>query len=86
VACLAQAEVSPDAVIELHLDRVAGPLIGTLPVPDTGGRWKIATTAVTNPTGIHDLFLVFKGATAGRSLKTDYWQFTRKATNSSRPQ
>ena len=85
VAGIAKAGVSPGAVIELHLDRVAGPLIGTLPVPDTGGQWKIATTAVAHPAGIHDLFLVFKGATAGRNLKTDYWQFTRKATHSSRP-
>jgi arabinoxylan arabinofuranohydrolase len=85
VACIAKAEVSQGAVIELHLDRLFGPHIGTLPVPDTGGRWKIETTAVTNPAGLHDLFLVFKGATAGRSLKTDYWQFTRKETNSTRP-
>ena len=78
VACGATAGSSKGGSIELHLDSVVGPLIGTLSVPDTGGQWKIETTAVTGPTGTHDLFLVFRTAPTASCFKADYWQFTHK--------
>ncbi|MDB5333866.1 MAG: hypothetical protein JWP03_5017 [Phycisphaerales bacterium] len=49
--------------IELHLDGVAGKLIGTLKVSPTGvwSKYTLQSTAVTGATGVHDLYLVFKG-------------------------
>jgi hypothetical protein len=68
-------------IIELHLDGVAGPLIGSVPVPYTGGwqDWKTVTASVSGATGIHDLYLVFKGKDAGNLFNFDYWQFGRKS-------
>ena len=65
------------ATIELRLDRVDGPLIGALAVGDTQGRWESATTEVSGATGVHDLFLVFKGPPAGDLFRFDHWTFSR---------
>ena len=58
----------------LHLDGVDGPLIGTLPIRNTNGKWKIETTKVEGTSGVHDLYFVFEDQTKGRS-KLDFWQF-----------
>jgi parallel beta-helix repeat protein len=52
--------------LELHLDSITGPVIGTLTIASTGdwGTFAAQTTAVAGATGVHDLFLVGKG-TAG---------------------
>ena len=63
------------AAIELHLDRTDGPLIGTLPIANTSGEWKTVTASVTGAAGVHDLFLVFKGASGGDLFKLDWWKF-----------
>ena len=50
--------------IELRLDSLEGPLLATLEVPATGGweSWRDIQTEITTPTsGIHDLYLIFKG-------------------------
>lgn len=62
--------------IELHLDSQTGKLIGTLAVTGTGGMttWKSQTTTVSGATGVHDLFLVFKGG-SGDLFNLDWWQF-----------
>ncbi len=73
-----QVGASKSGAIELHLDSVDGPLIGTLPVTYTCGQWKIETTVVTGADGIHDLFLIFKGDSTGNLFKIDYWQFAKK--------
>ncbi len=78
VACDFKNEDSKGGTIELHLDNQTGPLLGTLPVSDTGGKWKINTTAVTGATGTHDLYLVFKGEATGPLFKIDYWKFGKK--------
>ncbi len=75
VTCTAKAGVAKGGAIELHLDSVAGPPIGTLRISGTRAQWKTETTAVTHTIGIHDLFLVFKGDPASQSIKADYWQF-----------
>jgi beta-glucosidase len=52
------------ASIQLCLgDPATGPVIGTAPVPATGGRytWAKATAAVYGAAGVHDLYLVFTG-------------------------
>jgi beta-xylosidase len=63
-----------DGVIELRLDRVDGPLIGTLSVGDTAGQWKTAAASATGATGTRDLFFVFKNT----AMKFGHWMFDRK--------
>jgi hypothetical protein len=69
------ASETKEGVVELHLDKIDGPLIGTLPAIATGGQWKTETTEVTGATGVHDLFFVFKGGPKGDLLKMDWWKF-----------
>jgi len=59
------------------MDSQTGKLIGTLQVTGTGGMttWKSLTTSVTGATGVHDLFLVFKGSGTGDLFNLDWWQF-----------
>jgi hypothetical protein len=66
--------------IELRLDGPAGPVIGTLPVPYTGGatQWKNITAAVSGATGVHDLYLMFKGDQKGDLFNIDFWKFGKK--------
>jgi hypothetical protein len=78
----AVANARPDAVIEVHADAVGGPLLATLPVgnagaPAAGGSWQQRTAAVTGATGVHDLYLVFRGKGAGSLVDVDYWRFAR---------
>ena len=65
------------ATMELHLDSAGGPLIGTLSIDNTGGEYifKILSTDITNATGIHDLYMVFKGEDKVSLAKFDYWTF-----------
>lgn len=71
------ASAGKDGQIELRLDSEHGKLIGTLAVPDTGGweSWRIIETAVNGATGVHDLFLVFKGKWREPVFNFDHWQF-----------
>src|SRR5690606_30510043 len=65
--------------IELHLDAVGGPLIGTCAVTPTGGWqiWESVSCDVDGAEGVHDLFLVFTGG-GGTLFNLDFWQFTPK--------
>ena len=65
------------ATMELHLDSADGPLIGTLSIDNTGGEYifKILSTDITNATGIHDLYMVFKGEDKVSLAKFDHWRF-----------
>jgi hypothetical protein len=69
------ARIRGRPTITLHLDRVDGPVVGTLALKnDDSPAWRTETVAVTGATGVHDLFLVFNGA--GEALfDFDRWQF-----------
>jgi hypothetical protein len=69
---------SKGGAIELRLDRVDGPLIGTLPVGDTGGEWKTETIPVSGATGTRDLFFVFKDGSQSSAFKFGHWKFNKK--------
>ncbi len=75
------ASGSEGGTIELRLDSANGPLIGKLPVSNTGGdsSWQKKTTPITGAVGVHDLYLVYRGATSGKLFKVDYWQFAPKS-------
>jgi hypothetical protein len=50
--------------IEIHLDQPDGELIGTCPVPRTGGwqKWRTVSCPVSSATGVRALYLVFKSS------------------------
>jgi len=60
---------SPNAggSIEIHLDSVSGTLLGTCAVPTTGDyqAWSTAHCNVSQTTGSHDVYLVYKDGGAG---------------------
>lgn len=72
------ASGKPASTIELRLDALEGKEIGNLPVGNTGakGQWREVTTTVAGVSGIHDLYLVFKGG-KGPLFDMDYWRFDR---------
>jgi hypothetical protein len=74
------ASDSKGGSIELHLDTVDGPKIGSLPVSSTGGwnKWKTNTTTVSAATGVHDLYFVFQGDSPEQLFNFDYWKFSKK--------
>lgn len=73
------ASEAQGGTIEIRLDKLDGPLVGTLAVPNTGGWeiWKYQTTAVTDAKGIHDVFFLFKGAATGNLFNYDNWRFEK---------
>ena len=66
--------------IELHIDSLNGPVIGLISVSYTGGwdNWKLEASSVNQSTGIHDLFLVFKGKSGNKLFNFDFWKFEEK--------
>jgi hypothetical protein len=71
------ANERPGGTIELRLDRVDGPMIGTVQVgePGAAGRWRERRAPVSAATGVRDLFLVFKGSGDNAMFDFDYWRF-----------
>lgn len=62
--------------IEVRLDAPHGRLLGTCSVPRTGGwqKWQTVTCPLENATGIHALYLVFRGQT-GRLFDLESFSF-----------
>ncbi len=62
--------------IELHLDSLAGTLVGTCTVPATGGwqTWTTVSCPTTGASATHDLYLRFTGGT-GSLFNLNWWQF-----------
>ena len=50
--------------MEFHLDSATGPLVGTATLPVTGGwqTWQTGSTTAGGAAGVHNLYVVFKGA------------------------
>jgi arabinoxylan arabinofuranohydrolase len=61
--------------MELHADKIDGPMLGIIEVKTSGegDSWKTIATPVKNITGIHDLFFVFRGEKD--LFNFDWWQF-----------
>jgi arabinoxylan arabinofuranohydrolase len=72
------ASNSSGGSIELRIDAPNGTQIGTLPVSYTGGTevWQPKSTHINGVTGIHELYLVFKGSELENELfNVDFWKF-----------
>lgn len=72
--------------IELHLDSLDGPLLGTCFVPLTGGyqTWRTASCPVKAVRGVHNLFLKFGGEGGGYLFNLAAFRFARASAQSRR--
>lgn len=70
------ASAGQGGTLEFHLDSASGPLIGTATLPVTGGwqTWETVTAPITGASGLHDLYIVFQGSSAGIS-NVNWFQF-----------
>lgn len=57
------------STIELRLDSKEGALIGKLNAKDTKGEWKTFNTNINKTTGVHDLYIIYKG-----EMDVDWWK------------
>lgn len=73
------ANGAPGSAMELRLDRIDGPVIGTLQVGETGavGQWQERATPVKGAIGTRDLYLIFRGTGDRPLLDFDHWRFAR---------
>jgi len=64
--------------IEIHTDKINGPVLGTVDVNTSGEGdiWKTINTPVKNIKGVHDLFFVFRGEKY--LFNFDWWKFNEK--------
>jgi beta-xylosidase len=62
--------------IEIRLDSITGPLVGTCTVTGNGDwqTWYTATCDVSGVSGVHDLYLKFTGG-SGYLLNLNWWKF-----------
>lgn len=72
--------------IEIRLDSLDGKLIGTCPVPGTGGwqTYVTSTTSVSGVTGVHDVYLKFTGGT-NYLFNVNWFKFGTAATPTPAP-
>jgi len=65
--------------IEIHIDSQTGTLFGSLSVKSTGDKqkWVPQTCKVSEVTGVHDIYFVFKGG-IGNLFNFDWWKFTKE--------
>ncbi|CAM3366486.1 glycoside hydrolase family 43 protein [Marinicrinis lubricantis] len=64
--------------IELRLGSPEGTLIGTVNVPSAkGSLWTEVKTEVTGASGIHDLYMVYRGENNVTGIQIDDWQFSK---------
>lgn len=63
--------------IEIRLDSLHGPLLGSCTIKNTGGwqNWRTVSCAVNKVKGIHDVYFVCKGD-EGRLFNFDWWKFS----------
>ena len=67
------ASVEGAAAIEVRLDAVDGPLVGTLVAKPGKPGFREASCSLKGATGIHDLYFVFKEG----GFRWDWWKMTR---------
>jgi hypothetical protein len=64
--------------IELRLDSLTGPQVGSCSVPNTGGvqKWQTVSFPVSDASGAHDLYLVLTGD-GKHAFNFDWWKFEK---------
>jgi arabinoxylan arabinofuranohydrolase len=63
--------------IEIRLDSESGTLVGTCPVPVTGGwqTWETSSCTVSGASGKHDVYLKFTGG-SNYLFNVNWWKFS----------
>ena len=79
------ASAGTGGTLEFRLDGATGTLIGDVTVPVTGGwqAWQTVSGAVSNATGLHNLYVDFKGGSGVGNL--NWFQFGGALTPSNHP-
>jgi len=67
--------------IEVRLDTITGPVIGTCAVIGTNGwqTWTTVSCDISGATGVHDLYFKFTGG-SGLLFNFNWWKFTEAST------
>jgi hypothetical protein len=70
------ASATNGGTIELHIDSLTGPLVGSIAVTGTGGwqTWATKSCTITKVTGVHDLYFKFTGR-SGLLFNFNWWKF-----------
>ncbi|MEV6366934.1 family 43 glycosylhydrolase [Micromonospora musae] len=61
--------------IEVRLDDVAGPLVGTIPVDTPAGDWAEVTADLRGASGVHDVYFTYRGPAGEDLFEIDSWAF-----------
>jgi len=75
------ADVNASSLIELRLGSAKGELIGAIQISkDNSGQtgWFKVTTEISDASGVHDLFIVFKGIPNAHLFDFDFWEISRR--------
>lgn len=75
---LRAASEAEECRVEFRLDAPDGKVIADFSIPATGGAqdWKKVGCNISKVTGVHDLYLVFKGP-EGNLANLDWWKFAQ---------
>jgi arabinoxylan arabinofuranohydrolase len=73
--------------IELYLDNLDGKKIGTCAFESTSSlnNWLNKNCTITGASGVHDLYLKFKGGSGDNLFNFNYWQFSQSITTALPP-
>ncbi|MDR6968541.1 hypothetical protein J2X31_002564 [Flavobacterium arsenatis] len=69
-----------DVTMDVRLDSLDGPIVGTIKVPLTGGDDRFETVKINlsnKITGVHNLYFVFNGKAEKDIMFFDYWMFSK---------
>ncbi|MBB5829156.1 family 43 glycosylhydrolase [Micromonospora carbonacea] len=61
--------------IQVRLDDVAGPVVGTVEVDTPVGEWAEVTAALQGVSGVHDVYFTYAGPTGTDLFELDSWKF-----------
>jgi beta-glucanase (GH16 family) len=77
VARMASGATTGSALVEVRLDSVTGPVIGSFGAGSTGGwqTWKSVPANINPTTGVHTVFLTFKSDDTGDLLNLNKFTF-----------
>ncbi|MEU4679003.1 family 43 glycosylhydrolase [Micromonospora sp. NPDC023737] len=61
--------------IEVRLDDVAGPVVGTMQVDTPTGEWAEVTADLQGASGVHDVYFTYRGPAGEDLFEIDSWAF-----------
>ena len=64
--------------VEIRIDNINGKSLGTCKIAGEENKWSNYTAGMANISGVHDLYLVFKGDTDKQLFKLDCWQMKKR--------